>query len=95
LVRQMGWGLRIGLEYGDFISGEIGPEHERIWDFLGETVNYAARLSQNAGKDEILIGPELKKYLEEKIQYEEKIIHLKGIGQQTVYSLLNTEHYEN
>jgi len=34
LVRQMGWGLRIGLEYGDFISGEIGPEHRRgnwVW----------------------------------------------------------------
>ncbi len=97
LVNQMGWQLRVGLEYGEFISGEVGPEHERIWDFLGETVNYAARLCQNAEKNEILLGRELKNFLMEKFQYEERTLHLKGMGEQKVYSLLNTvnENYEN
>ncbi len=87
LVREAGWDIRIGLEYGDFLSGEIGPKGERIWDFLGPTVNFACRLEQNAESNEILIGPNLMKILGEKVKTEKRSLALKGIGKKSVYSL--------
>ncbi|MEK7505389.1 MAG: adenylate/guanylate cyclase domain-containing protein [Patescibacteria group bacterium] len=89
LVREAGWDIRIGLEYGEFLSGEIGPKGERIWDFLGPTVNFACRLEQNASTNEILIGPNLMKIIGDKIKTEKRHIVLKGIGKKSVYSLQN------
>lgn len=86
LVREMGWDIRIGIEYGDFIAGEIGPADDRIWDFLGETINFAARLEQTAGVNEILIGPNAYAFVKEVVLVEEKVIVLKNMGEQTVYS---------
>ncbi len=86
LVREMGWDIRIGIEYGDFIAGEIGPVDDRIWDFLGETINFAARLEQNAGANEILIGPNVYSFVSDTVDVEEKIITMKGLGEQKVYA---------
>lgn len=87
LVNETGWDIRIGIEYGEFLAGEIGPTGERIWDFLGGTVNYACRLEQNAEKNGILIGPNLAKLLEKDIVTEKKKITMKGIGEQEVHLL--------
>ncbi len=87
MINEMGWDIRVGLEYGDFISGEIGAAGERIWDFLGETVNYACRLGQYANKNEVILGPQLKKVLGDAVQYEERLMTLKGLGEQHVYLL--------
>lgn len=86
LVNEMGWDIRIGIEYGDFIAGEIGPTDDRIWDFLGETINFAARLEQNAGANEVLIGPNAYAFVSGIVHVEEKIITMKGLGEQPVYS---------
>ncbi|MBI5138241.1 MAG: adenylate/guanylate cyclase domain-containing protein [Candidatus Vogelbacteria bacterium] len=88
-VGEMGWEVRVGIEYGDFIAGEIGPEEERIWDFLGETVNFACRLGQHADKNEILLGPKFVELIKDKINVTEKNVLLKGIGNQKVFSLEN------
>ena len=81
----MGWDIRIGIEYGDFIAGEIGPADDRIWDFLGETINFAARLEQHAGKNEILIGPNAYALVCDAVVVEEKVITMKNMGDQAVY----------
>ncbi|MDP2630392.1 MAG: adenylate/guanylate cyclase domain-containing protein [Candidatus Uhrbacteria bacterium] len=86
LVNEMGWDIRIGIEYGDFIAGEIGPADDRIWDFLGETINFAARLEQNAGANEVLIGPNAYAFVSDIVNVEEKNITMKGMGEQAVYS---------
>ncbi len=85
LVNEMGWDIRIGIEYGDFIAGEIGPTDDRIWDFLGETINFAARLEQHAGKNEILIGPNAYAFVSEEVLVEERIVTMKNMGEQSVY----------
>lgn len=92
MVNEMGWDIRIGIEYGDFIAGEIGPEGERIWDFLGETVNFAARLGQNCEPNEILLGPNIRKLLLNNLSLNEKKVHLKGLGEQLVYSFIGFSH---
>ncbi len=92
MVNEMGWDIRIGIEYGDFIAGEIGPEGERIWDFLGETVNFAARLGQNCEPNEILLGPNILRLLQQSLSVNEKTVHLKGLGEQTVYSFIGFYH---
>lgn len=86
LVNEMGWDIRIGIEYGDFIAGEIGPADDRIWDFLGETINFAARLEQHAGKNEILIGPNAYAFVSDTVCVEKKAITMKNMGEQTVYA---------
>jgi len=88
MTNEMGWDIRVGIEYGDFIAGEIGHADNRIWDFLGETVNYACRLGQHAEKNEILLGPRLMELLQKKVQTKDRTLLLKGIGEQTVHSLV-------
>ncbi len=95
MVNEMGWDIRIGLEFGDFISGEIGAAGERIWDFLGETVNYACRLGQHANKNEVILGPKLRELLGDTVHYEERRMILKGMGEQIVFSLhLSSDSHE-
>jgi class 3 adenylate cyclase len=95
LVNEMGWDIRIGIEYGDFIAGEIGPADDRIWDFLGETINFAARLEQHAGKNEILIGPNAYEFVRDEVLVEEKTVTMKNMGEQTVYLFKGFYHEEN
>jgi len=51
-VRELGLHARIGIE-----SGEVVAEDAESTFATGEAVNLAARLQQEAGDDEILIGP--------------------------------------
>ncbi|PIR45198.1 MAG: hypothetical protein COV10_00795 [Candidatus Vogelbacteria bacterium CG10_big_fil_rev_8_21_14_0_10_51_16] len=88
MTRAMGWDLRVGIEYGDFIAGEIGPEDGRIWDFLGETVNFACRLGQHANANEILLGSKVVELIGDAVRVEERQLMLKGLGEQKVFKLL-------
>lgn len=88
LVNEMGWDIRIGIEYGEFIAGEIGPPGARIWDFLGETVNFACRIGQHAEVNEIMVGPQCAQLLLAQIRHEERTLTLKGLGQHTAYSFI-------
>lgn len=86
LVNEMGWNIRIGIEFGEFIAGEIGPPGARIWDFLGETVNFACRIGQHAEINEIMVGPACVKLMEQRIRHQERLLNLKGLGEHTAYS---------
>ena len=85
-VHDMNWNLRIGIEYGNFFSGEIGPQNERIWDFLGNTVNFAFRLQQEALENDILLGPECYELIKDEIEVEKCIVSMKGLGQQPAFT---------
>lgn len=88
LTNESGWDIRVGIEYGDFIAGEVGPDGDRLWDFLGQTVNLACRLEQHAGKNEIVLGPGIASLLDNKIKTKKNSMILKGIGEQPMYSLI-------
>lgn len=85
LVNEMGWHIRIGVEYGEFIAGEIGPPGARIWDFLGETVNFSCRIGQHAESNEIMIGPNCLELIAAQVTQQSRTLMLKGIGEHTAH----------
>jgi class 3 adenylate cyclase len=89
LVNDMGWDLRVGIEYGSFIAGEVGPAEERLWDFLGETINLACRLCQHGDENTVVLGPQIRALLGEQLRVDKKVFDLKGIGTQTGFVIEN------
>lgn len=54
-------GVRIALESGAVLVGEIGSEPRMEYTVLGATVNRAARLEEDAaGAGEVVLGPEIR-----------------------------------
>lgn len=59
-------GVRIALESGAVLVGEIGSEPRMEYTVLGATVNRAARLEESvAGAGEVVLGPEIRDRLGE------------------------------
>lgn len=57
-------GVRIALESGAVLVGEIGSEPRMEYTVLGATVNRAARLEESvAGPGEVVLGPEIRERL--------------------------------
>ncbi len=50
-------GIGIGIEAGDVVAGNVGAPSFVSYTIIGDAVNVAARLMQNAQSNEILIGP--------------------------------------
>lgn len=56
--------VRVALESGPVLVGEIGSEPRMEYTVLGATVNRAARLEQSvAGAGEVVLGPEIRQRL--------------------------------
>jgi tetratricopeptide (TPR) repeat protein len=51
--------VRVGLEAGPLLAGEVGSLLKREFTVMGDTVNVAARLAHAAGPAQILCGPDL------------------------------------
>jgi adenylate cyclase len=50
-------GIGIGIEAGEVVAGNVGAPSFVSYTIIGDAVNVAARLMQNARPNEILIGP--------------------------------------
>ena len=50
-------GIGIGIEAGEVVAGNVGAPSFVSYTIIGDAVNVAARLMQNAKPNEILIGP--------------------------------------
>jgi len=50
-------GIGIGIEAGEVVAGNVGAPSFVSYTIIGDAVNVAARLMQNAKANEILIGP--------------------------------------
>ena len=53
---SLDWQLHIGINSGLVITGAVGPQSQRDYSVIGDTVNVAARLAQKACRGEILVG---------------------------------------
>ncbi|MDW8468788.1 MAG: response regulator [Burkholderiales bacterium] len=50
-------GIGVGIEAGEVVAGSVGAPNFVTYTIIGDAVNVAARLMQNAQPNEILIGP--------------------------------------
>ncbi|MBN1233989.1 MAG: tetratricopeptide repeat protein [Candidatus Coatesbacteria bacterium] len=84
--------MHCGLETGMGIIGEIGTQQKTSYTVIGDMVNTAKRLSEEAKPNQILIGPYLAKLAKEKIPLVKgSAIKLKGKSQSTQTFLLSKE----
>jgi class 3 adenylate cyclase/tetratricopeptide (TPR) repeat protein len=83
-VRELGLEARVGIE-----SGEVVVDTTDSTFVTGSAVNLAARLQQQAGPGEVLIGPTARGLTDGVIETEEVgLIELKGLSPVTVWHAL-------
>lgn len=71
--------MRIGINSGHVILGDIGSRHyRRDYTVIGDNVNTAQRLESNAGRDSILISETTYSLVQDLVSASEKKLTLKG-----------------
>ena len=80
--------LGVGLHYGEVLHGFIGAEERLEFTVIGDTVNRLKRFCDGAKGGEIVVSPELTKFIESKYAAEEITIPTKHEGDFTCHRLL-------
>lgn len=75
LTRDLRFKVRYGINTGQAIVGNFGSAERMDYTILGHAVNLAARISENAEPDQILIGPDTYEQIKDKGLF---IIHKAG-----------------
>lgn len=71
--------IRIGINSGEVVAGEIGADHFRAYTVIGDTVNLASRLEQAARPGHILVSDSVYRTTNGNIEYmPAEPLHLKG-----------------
>ena len=74
--------IKIGINTGLVIAGEIGGRVKRDFTVMGDAVNLAARLKYAAGPGEILLGPQTLRHVTEDFELgPARALRLSGISQ--------------
>ncbi len=87
--------FRIGINTGVATLGNVGSISRRDFSAIGDTINLAKRLEENAAMGQIIIGDDTRRHLENSLTHPLKIafqelepIQVKGRQQQTrIYSI--------
>lgn len=86
--------MRIGLNLGDIVVGSVEAATGRHYQILGDAINVAARMEQNAEPGQILVTEELHHQLKENFELQfYRAIQAKGKAQPLPsYKLLGLRH---
>jgi adenylate cyclase len=63
--------ITVGINSGPMLAGSVGSRRRLEYTVLGDTVNVASRLQGHAHAGEILVGPETRRRLEGRVQFED------------------------
>ena len=64
--------LHVGINTGEGMAGQVGPEGRRDYTVVGDVTNTAARLQSHAGVGEILVGAETRTETANIVDYEDR-----------------------
>lgn len=78
--------IRIGIDVGTIITGVIGSSRQ-IYDIWGTPVNKASRLESGGVPGKIQVSETVYQQVSRLYPWEKRIVELKGIGRETVYTI--------
>ncbi len=61
----------VGVNTGEVMAGSVGPEGQRTWTVMGDTVNTGARLMSSAARGTVLVGEETERATRRAVRYRE------------------------
>ena len=75
------WDMRVGIDAGDMVIGQIGSRNVKRLDCTGHSVNLAARLEGAADRGQIVITKIFAERIRDRFMIDEgSMVALKGIG---------------
>lgn len=82
-------GISIGVNTGEALVGNIGSEKIMDYTVIGDTVNMARRIQENAAVNQILIGEDTYRLVKDRVETKELQLQLKNRAKPVkVYALL-------
>jgi class 3 adenylate cyclase len=85
----------VGIHYGEAVLGWIGTEKRLEYTAIGDSVNTAKRIQENAARNQILISKEAYERVRDQVEAKPfALLHLKGKSEAVdVYEVVGLKQF--